>query len=317
MPRFILLFLFFVGNVAAVSLRFEGYKPHGIDSVLLVHEYSRIGKSVGLDTKNDSVPVTIIFYRASEQRKSGIRLPEWGGGGALGKDTIVLPVDKQSAFYRSDIEKILLHEMVHSALARAYGSLRVPRWFHEGVAMTLSGEISFEQQLQLSRAIILHSLVPLDSMEFLNRFSSWRAQVAYSQCHFAVQFLIDTYGMDLIPELLLESRRTRRFESACLTVFGLTVPELQKLLDKEMASRYRILFIIGDYSLVWGGIFLLAVVAFVVTAVRKRRKMRAMDEEERALYTMAPEGGNLSCRSGSVEESGIPGPNDSDTGTYR
>jgi hypothetical protein len=283
--RLLVLIIFLVStNASATRLQFEGYVPHSLDTTFLSREFMRIGKLVGLDIKKDSLPVVILFYRVSEERKSGIRLPEWGGGGALGADSIVLPVDKPSAFYQSDIEKIILHEMVHITLERAYGHLRIPRWFHEGVAMTLSGDISFEQQLQLSRAIILRALVPLDSMEFLNRFSRWRAEVAYSQCQFAVQFLITTYGMDLIPELLLESRKTRRFERACVTVFGLTVPELQKLLDKEMSSKYRILFVIGDYSFVWGGILVLAVVAFVVTVIRKKRKMRIMEEEERTAY---------------------------------
>jgi len=280
LPYIVGILLLSVTMSGAAPLVYHGYIPAQLDTSYLAREYVRIGKAVGLTPANDVLPVNIVFYRISEERKTGIRLPEWGGGGALGTDSIVMPVDRQSAFYAADVKRIILHEMAHIALARAYGRLRIPRWFHEGVAMTLAGDISFEQQLQLSRAILLQKLVPLDSMEALNRFSRWRAEVAYSQCHFAVNFLVSTYGLDLLPELLAESQKKRRFESACVKVFGLTTAELQKLLAKEMGVRYRILFIIGDYSLVWGGIFLLAVVAFVVTRVRKRARLRKMALEE-------------------------------------
>ncbi|MBN1576851.1 MAG: hypothetical protein JW913_09880 [Chitinispirillaceae bacterium] len=281
MHRPLILLLTLAITTSAVELRLEGYVPHRLDTLLLTREYDRISKTIGLTPEDNAGSLHIIFYRYYEQRKTGIRLPEWGGGGAIGEDGIVIPVDRQSAFYRSDMERIILHEMVHVALARAYGHLRIPRWFHEGMAMTLSGELQFEEQLFLSRAIITRSLVPLDSMERLNRFSHWRAQVAYSQCHFAVGFLLDTYGYDLIPELLRESRKTRRFETACLRVFGLTVPELERLLRKEMASRYRLLFLFADYSSFWIGIVGLAIVAFVATKIRNRHKRERMEREER------------------------------------
>lgn len=284
--------LLFSAIGSAAPLVYSGYQPSNLDTAYLAREYSRIGKAVGLLPHNDSLPVNIVFYRISEERKTGIRLPEWGGGGALGTDSIVMPVDRQSAFYAADVQRIILHEMVHITLARSYGLLRIPRWFHEGVAMALAGDISFEQQLQLSRAILLQKLVPLDSMEQLNRFSRWRAEVAYSQCHFAVNFLVSTYGLDLLPELLAASQKTRQFETACVKVFGLTIPELQLLLDKKMSTNYRILFVIGDYSLVWGGIFVLAVVAFVVTRIRKRARLRKMAQEDgaEALVGEDPEG---------------------------
>lgn len=276
----LILTILFFGLLHAVPLRITGTVPVSIDTLFLSSQFTRIERALRSDSSESILPVHILFYRTSELRKIGIRLPEWGGGGALGKDTIILPIDKQGAFYGEDISKIIQHELVHIALARAYGNLRIPRWFHEGLAMTLSGEISFEQQVQLSRAIVTRKLVSLDSMEYLNRLSRWRAEVAYSQCQFAVQFLIDLYGRDLLPELLEVSHRTRRFESACVAVFGLTTFELQKLLDKKMEERYRILFLIGDYSLVWLGIFVLSIVAFVVTLLRNRKKKRQLDEEE-------------------------------------
>ncbi len=278
---FFVLLLAVVFSVFGVELHIEGYVPPRLDMGFLKKEYERIARQVGVAEDDDLAPLRIIFYRASDRRRTGIRLPEWGGGGAIGKDTIVIPVDRPSAFYRSDMQRVILHEMVHIALSRAYGSVRLPRWFHEGTAMTLSGDLMFEEQIILSKAILTRSLIPLDSIEYLNLFGLNRARIAYCQCHFAVGFLIDTYGIDLIPELLTEVRKTRRFESACIAVFGLTTDELEKLLHKEMVLRYRFLFLISDYSFFWIGVLALAVAGFVATMIRNKRKSRQMEEEEK------------------------------------
>jgi len=67
-----------------------------------------------------------------------------------------------------DAGRVTVHELVHIVLARAYGSVPVPRWFHEGLAMTLSGELLFEEQVVISRALFTHQLLPFDTIEKVN-----------------------------------------------------------------------------------------------------------------------------------------------------
>jgi len=275
-------FLLFIcaGSCGAERFILSGYVPQGIDTSFLSQKFLQIAETVGLSPDDNKKPITIIFYRVSEERKTGIRLPEWGGGGAIGGDTIVLPVDRTTAFYNNNMNRILLHELVHSALDRAYGYLRIPRWFHEGMAMALSGEINFDEQVLLSRAILTHVLIPLDSIEHMNRFSRARASIAYSESHFAVDFLLTTYGREVIPELLAASRKRRNFSDACFDVFGLTTQELDALLKKEMNRKYRIFYLFADYALLWIGILLLAVLAFIVTMIRNRKKRARLEAEE-------------------------------------
>lgn len=305
----IVLFLLIMGHaVTAVELRLSGYIPYNFDTTYISREYDRISKVVGLvDTSGKPHPISICFYKQAEQRLTGIRLPEWGGGGALGRDSIVLPVDRPSAFYASDRERILVHEIVHIALARAYGHLRLPRWFHEGLAMSLSGEFTFEEQLYLSRAILFQSLLPLDSLEHLNRLGQTRATVAYAEAHFAVQFLITTYGIDLVADLLQAAKRTRTFDEALNSVVGLRRQEFEQLVHAEMVKRYRFLFIVADTSLFWLGILMLAIVAFVVTRVRNHRRKNTMVLEENAAASHAADEDEHEDAVGSGEENGTLG----------
>jgi hypothetical protein len=280
-PLLIILFVF-ISQLFSTGIRFQGPIPSELNLQQLEMEYDRICKQIDSVFIQDSAPVIITFYKQADAQVWGIRLPEWGGGGALGFDSIFIPVDKKSAFHESDYFSIIVHELVHISLARSFGYLKIPRWFHEGIAMTLSGELSFEEQVLLSRAILTNSLIPLDSIERLNRFGSAKAQLAYCQSHFAVRFLLQTYGEDLLPELFKEVQRNRSFENACIELFGLNSKEFNVIVKKEIESKYRYAFFFNDETFFWFLILLLAILAFVVTWFRNKRKRRLLEIQDRA-----------------------------------
>jgi hypothetical protein len=257
-----------------------GRVPSSITTDYLTPAYSRILRSVSPPGAIDTAPITIIYYSRSDERKLGVRLPEWGGGGAIGRDTVIIPVDKSLAADMA-IDRVTLHELVHIALERQYGRLRIPRWLHEGMAMTLSGELSFEEQAALSRAVFAHRLLPLDSIERVNRFDAYGAALAYSQSHLAVLFIIQTWGMDALPELLTTLRKTGTFDAALMAVFGLTPQEFERLVNDAVTARYRYLFLIGDTWLYWLPGALLVVVGFIAVRLRKKKRLAQMELEER------------------------------------
>lgn len=305
----VLFLLLFSTSVSGGLFTYTGKIPPEIKSAHLEKQFHQILKTLDstcIDPHNN--PVFITFYHKSQQKQLGIHLPEWGGGGAIGTDTVVIPLDRASAFYEHDLNKIILHELVHIVIARLFGKTRVPRWFHEGTAMALSGEISLDEQVILSRALLTNKLLPLDSIEIINRFDHWKASLGYSQSHAVVLFLIDTYGIDLIPELIKASRKTRRFEDACVQTFGLTIKEIEILFNKEMHKRYPLLMLASDFSLFWLLVLLLAIIAWIVIRTRKNNRKKEMELEESASLDLqedseisvqndpAPENGDTAIR---------------------
>ncbi|MBN1131085.1 MAG: hypothetical protein JXA71_19000 [Chitinispirillaceae bacterium] len=285
------LCLFSNTAVAAAAFNLQGRVPSSITHAFLASGYGRILAAVAPDMTADTIPITIIYYGKNDERTLGVRLPEWGGGGAIGRDTIIVPLDN-APLADMAIDRVTLHELVHIALERRYGRLRLPRWFHEGVAMTLSGELSFEEQTVLSRAVITRRLLPLDSIEKVNRFDAYGAALAYSQSHLAVLFIIESWGMDAIPELLAAVRKTGTFDSALTAVFGLTGGEFERLAHDFIADRYRYLFLIGDTWLYWLPAALLVVVGFVMVRIRNRKRQAQMEREDAVFFAPVPEEGN-------------------------
>lgn len=277
-----LIILTIIGTSFPIGVHFIGDAPSYLDSHLSEHEYKRIAKLFGLPQSVDTSAVVVTFYKKAKAPVLGIKLPEWGGGGALGTDSIFIPMDVEYAFFHQDFQRILTHELVHLVISRKYGNVNIPRWFHEGMAMALSGEIDSDAPITLSKAVLSGKLLTLDSIKYVNRFKRDKARLAYCQSHFAVQFLILQYGQDLLPELLSEIKDRSSFESACIRVFGLNGREIDSLVNQKIKSQYQFNFLLDD-TFFWFIILILAISGFVATFLRKRKRIKEMDLEEKEL----------------------------------
>lgn len=240
-------------------------------------EYKRIWKTINPSQVPDTTPIWVEFYHKGSSKK-GIRLPEWGGGGAIGKDTIIMPIN-QTPFLKMDYRQTLVHELVHIALSRSYGYIHLPRFFHEGLAMLFSGELSFDATMVVGQAIFSHTILSLDSIEKVNFFSREKAQLAYAQSHLAIEFLVRKYGLEGISELLTAVRQNRSFSTAFLKVYGLTMTEFESMYNQALTEKYWILFFASDTYLFWIGITMLFILGYIVTKIRNRKKLANLDDD--------------------------------------
>jgi len=289
MKYILLLVTLFCFGVNAGIVRLYGTVPTDVNAEYLHNEYVRLWGKINPHVPLDTAPVIVQFYNSVQIQQN--RLPIWGGGGAIGRDSIIIPLDRIPLGNFSPT-RITIHELLHILITRGYGNVKVPRWFHEGVAMTFSGELDFEEQQVISRAIITNQILPLDSIERVNSFGTFKARVAYYQSHLAVLFLITTYGIDVIPDLLIKAKHLRSFPDAVQDILGLSIQELESHIRADMNTRYRFVFFFADTYLLWGAIFVLAIIAFIVTRIRNRRKRLQLERD--AEYDELNESGNTS-----------------------
>jgi hypothetical protein len=255
-----------------------GTPPPRIRRAALEREYYRLVGQLADNRRHTNRPLTIIYYGAGEdQPAAAAALPEWGGGGAIGPDTILIPLDRP-LFFTRNLHQVTVHEMVHSILTRAYPGVDIPRWFHEGCAMTLSGEVSFDEALTLARAVLLGRLMRFEQIDSVNSFDRARAELAYGQSHAAILFFIDKFGLDGIRELLGRARRVDSFEKGMHATLGFRTREFERLAAHHIRQRYGLAFVFGDFYLLWLLVLLLAGGAFVVTRIRNRRRARELDQ---------------------------------------
>lgn len=258
----------------------EGDIPYGVNSKLLEKEYQRIFKTLSPDQMVDTSKLTVEYYKSNTKRVGRPTLPEWGGGGAAGKDLIIIPTDLKP-FYKKNNSVTISHEIGHIVINRVSKSVHIPRFFHEGVAMYLSGDISFSEQSTLSMALFSQSLMPLKSIDSVNYLSRKRAELAYAQSRLTVDYLVKNYDREILSLILSASNRIGSFEGGLVDELDINIHQLDSLTKIHISKTYSNLFWLIDSFVVWISILLLFFSAYILTVLRNRKKMKAMEEAER------------------------------------
>mgnify|MGYP006293653185 CR=1 FL=1 len=282
------LVMWLVAGARGELIRIEGPSHYAGTTQEIEGEYYRLWNALAPHRPTDTSTLAIVFYSESRRTEQAPMLPEWGGGGTIGDHTILVSVDKQPVFARN-VHQVVVHEMVHAILNRAYPELEVPRWYHEGCAMLLSGELSFQGKLALSRAVLTGRLLPLDAIDSVNAFSPGRAALAYNQSHACMQFLVEVYGRESIHLILESAEQANSFYQGLRTVLGLEPGEFDVLAENRIRRRYGFAFILGDLFLLWFVLALLVILAYAITRIRNARREREPAEPEQSEQPEEPD----------------------------
>jgi len=170
-------------------------------------------------------PVTIGVYATAEKYAAANASGDPGavGVGAFGF-VVLSPTLYESQHQR--LPAILIHELSHVHLqgyVSSYAWVRLPNWFKEGLAVTVSGGGGDEyvSQREAQRAIDRGQHIDIDDTgSFLNLTEigfaraptgitpSHRTVMAYRQAHMFVQFLrdFDNAGFDRMMNAILDNR---------------------------------------------------------------------------------------------------------------
>jgi hypothetical protein len=267
----------------------QGFAPVGIDKWVLQREYGRIWRTIAFGAAPpDTARIIVRYYFKRMESAETSWLPEWGGGGAVGKDLVIVPVDADPFLHQSFLQ-ITVHELTHIVLARVAGDVAMPRWFHEGLAMTLSGEIGFDEQVVLSRALLTGSLMPLASIDSVNDFRQYRAMLAYCESHQAVTLLINRYGLEIIPQIIAAARSRGNFWGGMDSVLVMMPVEFESAVRQTLRNRYQFIGFIADTYMAWIGAAILFLVGYFMTRMRNRRRLKEMAAAEQAAALKAAE----------------------------
>lgn len=172
------------------------------------------------------------------------------------------------------------HELAHLALGQL-GAF--PRWFHEGLAVLLSGE-----QLDLGHYAAMYRGVRgnrLSSFEVLAE--GWpehrsESEIAYAQSSSFLSYLIERHGPAAFDELFRHVRAGAPFEIAFARAFHASIGLEERDWRQTLERRYGTVPVAVALSLMWGAAALLCVAAFARRRALKEQNLQRMDAESAA-----------------------------------
>lgn len=232
------------------------------------------------------VRVAPTFEEMATLAPDGLPPPPYASGVAyrgLGLVLLTLrPPDPNGEI--EDLSEVFRHELVHVALDEAVLGHAVPRWFHEGLAIQVSGEDRFKRLQTLWSAVLSGTLVPLQQLD--RRFGADRdrneVQTAYAESADFVRFLLRDGDRLRFSALIDRVRGGQGFEPALADAYGTDLRKLEYQWTEGLSKRYTILPVLTGGGLLWVFVIALLVVGFVRRRKRAKATLARWEREEAA-----------------------------------
>jgi hypothetical protein len=216
------------------------------------------------------------------------RTPSWVSGYAIGEtSTIVLFPARAQRYPHNGLAELLRHEIAHIMIHRASWGAPVPRWFHEGLAVTAGARWTFEDRARLTLGMLSSSQLNLAALERGFHGSELEIQRSYALSVAFVRHLLNEFGADTPRRIFSAMQSGATFEEAFLQSTGRALKLVERDFFRRLTVTNRWIPFFTSSLALWLGITFLA-----LWAMRRRRArnaaMRELWELEERLFD-APE----------------------------
>lgn len=221
----------------------------------------------GLDAPGE--PIRVIL--APEGSPLARRVPPWVSGYAIGElDTVVVFPTRAAAYPYDSLEELLQHEVAHVLVHRAAGGGEVPRWLHEGIAMTAGGAWDLEDTGRFGLTVARQGEVPLARLPDLFAGGGAASARAYAVSGGFVRFLIGRHGGEVTGAILAGLADGLPFREAFRRAAGESLAEAEEAFWRRQTFWHRWMPLVTSSTVLWIG-----VTALAVWAIRRRRQRDA------------------------------------------
>jgi hypothetical protein len=234
---------------------------------------------------HDSLPYRAKIYIVGDSRLleelSGGHFPDWGAAVAVpaGRKIVIKSPDRFDL--GRSLGELLAHEYAHLALAHRCRVFSPPRWFTEGMAMNVSTEWSWWDNLTVSRAAVFGQLMPLEEIELVNRFPKSKAGVAYAQSYLAVKYLFDDYGVEGVNIFLDSIAAGGSVDAALMGATGSDLAGFDAEYRAMLARHFNFGSLFMDTIWLWLVLALIVLVGGILRFRKRRQYYRKWEAEER------------------------------------
>jgi hypothetical protein len=254
--------------------------PPGLAGVVRRIEAMDLGRlEEALARAGLNLPDRIRILLADNDHPLARSTPSWVVGLASGTQDIAVFPDRVLRFPYDSLESVVRHEVVHLALSARAAGRPLPRWFHEGVAVSVDAGFGVGSQLRLVTAML-----GAPGIADLNRLFRAMTQPDTADAYLLSTALVDhlrrQHGAAVPGAIAARVAQGAPFAEAFVLETG-TTPD-QAAVEAWSAYRRWVAWIpsVTSASATWALIMLLALVAFLARVRRRRRLRRRWDDED-------------------------------------
>ncbi len=274
-------------SVSAQTLRLDVDAPEEFDGVaerIRNYDPTPLLGTVWLSAlQGVTAPIRVRLAPEAVARRDGV--PDWVVGyAASAHDLIVLFPTRTPSYPDDSLESVLRHEIAHVLIGRAARGRPLPRWFSEGLAITVERPWGLTDRTRLIWTRVIDGRMSLATLD--RRFGQGRvaAERAYAISGALVRRLIQEHGAEVPGQILSLVAVDRSFDAALRLTIGRSIRslELEFMMSQSVVERW-LPVVTSGYTL-WSAVTLLALVAIWTHRRKRQARRRQWEEEDAALW---------------------------------
>lgn len=235
------------------------------------------------DTSTAVIHVLIAPSQAQFDLLTGHVIPEWGEAASdITRRRIVLK-SPNWVTYSMKMHTIVVHELTHIILESAANGNAIPRWLNEGIAIHYSQDTNYASGSYISKALLTNSLIPLDKIDSVLKFQRNKASLAYQESYFAVKYLTERYGENILGDIIQQLSRGVQMDSIFIQTTGEDLAAFERNWTQSLSATHRWDFLQEAGNYVWIAIGILFIIAILRIHKRKQKILKQWEEEEQQL----------------------------------
>jgi hypothetical protein len=243
---------------------------------------SRLAGAVRLSGLRDPGP-PIRVQLVSERSELARQTPSWVTGFATGPWNPVVLFPARPARYPYDsLEDLLQHEVAHVLVDRAAAGHPVPRWLHEGIAMTAGDRWGLEDSGRFAFEVARRGRVPLADLDRWFHGPTSSVARAYSVAGGFVNFLLRRHGPQVTGDVLAGLATGRTVADAFEQATGESLAAAEDAFWRRETFWFRWVPLLTSSTVLWIGVTALALAAIVRRRQRDAELRQRWEDEEEA-----------------------------------
>lgn len=232
-------------------------------------------------------PVSVVLL--PEGGAAARAVAPWIAGYAItgrGPGQIVLLPARANRYPDFGLEAVLRHELTHLLVDRRAHGGDLPRWFNEGLAMSVGRSPDWGDSARLTLAVMDDGALPLARLDAAFAGGESEVHSAYALAGDIVRELVARHGRATAAAILDQVARGERFRAAFLAATGETLDAFEAGYWSRRTPLERWVPILSSSVLLWGGIAALALVAILRRRARDRERLARWGAEEEQVTTV-------------------------------